>query len=128
MTPLILKGTVTSGQGNGKKYLALPWVLSQMKAKLGYTPYLGTLNLKLTAQSIPHRKQLMKAKTETISPAEGYYTGLLIKAHINVLECAIVLPQVKNYPENTLEIVAPSYLREKLHLKDGDTVEVTVTV
>jgi riboflavin kinase len=44
------------------------------------------------------------------------------------VKCAIVIPDVPNYPEDVLEIVAPVNLREKLQLKDGDHVEIEVTL
>ncbi len=99
-----------------------------MEAKLGYTPFLGTLNLKLDADSVARRKQLKRAKPEVICPAEGYCVGFLVKARINGLECGIVLPEVKDYPIDLLEIVAHSCLRGSLCLKDGDVVQVAVNV
>ncbi len=128
MKTLIFKGTVVSGQGSGKKFLSLPWVLSQVEAKLGYTPFLGTLNLRLDSCSAARKKQLAKAKTENICPAEGYCVGLLVAARISGWECAVVLPQVKSYPEDMLEVIAPINLREQLQLKDGDSAKVSVTL
>ncbi len=128
LTNLFLKGKVISGQGSGKKFLGLPWVFSQIEAKLGYAPFLGTLNLKLDANSVNRRKRLIKAKSETIFPSKGYCVGLLVKARLNGLDCGIVLPQVPSYPNNLLEIVAATCLRESLHLKDGDAVEVAAVV
>ncbi len=63
-----------------------------------------------------------------ICHAEGYCAGLLFKAFIADLECAIVLPQVGNYPPDILEIIAPLNLRTALNLKDGDKLDVTVHV
>jgi riboflavin kinase, archaea type len=121
-----LEGTVFTGEGNGKKYLALPWVNQQLKEKLGYSPYLGTLNLKLTAENIKRKKKLLKAESAIICPPEGYCVGLLFKTSIKSLECAVVVPQVENYPEDVLEIIAHVNLRDTLRLKDGDIVSVSV--
>ena len=128
MNSITLEGTVITGEGNGKKYMGLPWVKQQVKEKLGYTPYLGTLNLKLTKENVAHRKLLFKAKSTIICPVEGYCVGLLFKAVISGLECAVVVPQVKGYPENVLEVIAPVNLRNALKLKDGDAVTVSVHV
>lgn len=126
MKTISFTGAVITGQGNGRKYLALPWVLSQIEEKLGYTPFLGTLNLNLTADSMNRKKQLAKAKAVEICPAEGYCMGLIFHAFIGKLECAVVAPKVEGYPADLLEIIAPVDLRKKLHLKDGDAVMVTV--
>jgi riboflavin kinase len=126
MGNVTFEGKVVSGQGSGRKYLALPWVKSQIEEKLGYTPYLGTLNLKLTAQSVTRKEQLVKAKAMEIRPAEGYCMGLVFKASVSAIECAVVAPKVEGYPANLLEIIAPIDLRRQLHLKDGDALKVTV--
>ena len=126
MKTVSFTGEVISGQGSGRKYLALPWVKSQIEEKLGYTPFLGTLNLKLTAESINHKAQLAKAKAVEICPAEGYCMGLIFHTCIGELECAIVAPKVEGYPADLLEIIAPVDLRKRLRVKDGDAVTVTV--
>jgi riboflavin kinase len=123
-----LNGKVFSGQGEGKKLIELPWVSRQIKEKLGFTPYHGTLNLRLSEESVKHRRTLEKAAVMRVCPAEGYCTGLLFKAFIAGLECGVVIPEVENYPENVLEVVASVCLREKLQLRDGDEVTVTVSV
>jgi riboflavin kinase len=116
---------VFSGTGEGKKYLILPWVKRQVEEKLGFTPYPGTLNILLSEESAKRRKLLVTADAMKICPAEGYCNGILHKAHIGGLECAIVIPEVASYPDDYLEVIAADYLRAKLQLKDGDTVTVT---
>ena len=128
MNKTSFEGKVFTGEGNGKKYLAIPWVKQQVKEKVGFTPFLGTLNLKLTKENAARKKLLSQAKSATISPAEGYCVGLLFKAAISGLDCAVIVPQVKDYPDNVLEVVAQVNLRETLKLKDGDSVTVSVYV
>ena len=128
MKNLTFEGKVVTGEGNGKKYLAIPWVKQQIEEKLGFTPFLGTLNLKLTEESVAKRKLLNKAASATICPQEGYCVGLLYKATICSVECAIVVPKVEGYPENILEVIAAVNLRETLKVKDGDAVSLTINV
>jgi riboflavin kinase len=123
-----LEGIVFTGEGNGKKYLALPWVKKQLEEKLGYSPFLGTLNLKLIGESVKHKKILLKVESSVICPAEGYCVGRLFKASIDGTTCAVIVPQVKGYPENVMEVIAQVNLRETLKLKEGDTVTVLVQV
>ena len=123
-----LTGTVLSGGGDGKKFLELPWVERQITEKLGFTPYPGTLNLELTEESIKRRKLLEKVAHVKVSPAEGYYSGLLFKAFIGILECAIVVPEVPGYSKNLLEVIASVNLRKTLQLEDGFEVTVMVNV
>ena len=125
MKQTTLTGTVFTGTGEGKKYLTLPWVKHQLEEALDYTPYPGTLNLKLSKQNAAHRKLLETPNATRIQPAQGYSTGILYKAHIGKRECAIIIPENPTYPRDYLEIIAPDYLREKLKLKDGDKITVT---
>lgn len=128
LNTITLNGKVISGEGNGKKYLSLPWVKKQVEEKLGFTPYLGTLNLQLSTGSVARRKLLEKTSALQIFPPEGYCAGLVFKACISGTECGIVIPQVKNYPKSLLEIIAPENLREKFHLTDGKKISVTVNL
>ena len=128
MKTVSFTGAVISGKGSGRKYLALPWVKLQIEEKLGYIPFLGTLNLRLTAASIKRKNQLAKAKAMEIRPAEGYCMGLIFHAFVGKLECAVVAPEVEGYPANLLEIIAPVDLRKRLRVKDGDTVTVTLAL
>lgn len=123
-----LIGTVISGDGNGKKFLELPWVKQQIMEKLNFSPYSGTLNLRLTEESMKRRKLVERAPAETIFPAEGYYKGALFKTFIGILECAIVIPEVPDYPENLLEVIASVNLRRTLQLENGSEVTVTVNL
>lgn len=128
MKKIFFEGTVFSGSGEGKKFVALPWVKGQIQEKLGFEPFFGTLNIRLSKQSAEQKKLLQTAKATAIKPAEGYCPGNLINAKIGALPCAIVTPQITSYPKDTLEIIAAVNLREKLNLKDGSAVTVEVVV
>jgi riboflavin kinase len=123
-----LCGRVFSGEGEGEKFVDLPWVKRQIEAKLGFIPYSGTLNLRLSEESVKRRKLLEKAHSIKVCPAEGYCNGVLIKASIGTLECVIVVPEIAGYPMNVLEIIASVNLREKLQLEDGAEVAVSVNL
>jgi riboflavin kinase len=123
-----LNGKVFSSRGEGKKFLELPWVKRQIKQKLGFSPYPGTLNVRLSEESVKRKKLLEKAHPIKVYPADGYCSGKLIKALIGKLECAIVVPEVAGYPKEVLEIIAPVNLRETLQLEDGCAVTVTVNL
>jgi riboflavin kinase len=125
---LLLKGKVSSGSGEGAKFTELRWVRRQIAQKLGFTPYPGTLNIRLTEDNVKF-KLLKKSKSIQISPANGFCRGTCFNAYLmDNLKCAIVIPEVANHPESLLEVVASMNLREKYHLKDGDTVEVKIVL
>ncbi len=124
MQQIILRGKIAAGHGEGKKFLDLLWVKKQIQEKLHFTPYPGTLNLILTNESVPFRALLKKTQYARIEPAEGFYDGIAIPALINSQKCAIIVPKIKNYPKNMIEIIAPLNLRQILKIKDGDEVSV----
>ena len=128
MKRIKLNGTVFSGGGEGKNFLDLPWVKRQIEKKLGFAPYPGTLNVMLSEESVKRRKLLEKAHPIKVCPSDGYCNGVLFKAFIGTLECAIVVPEVAGYPKGVLEIIASVNLREMLQLEDGGEVTVTVNL
>ncbi|MGB9675729.1 MAG: DUF120 domain-containing protein [Candidatus Bathyarchaeales archaeon] len=123
-----VRGKVFSGSGEGAKFVSLPWVKRQITEKLGFTPYNGTLNIRLDKESVVLKRRVMKkANAIKIIPQEGFCQGKLFKAvFMDELECAVVIPEVEGYPEDMIEIVAKVNLREKFQLKDDDTVKVKI--
>jgi len=120
-------GKIFSGNGEGARFIELSWVKEQISEKLGFTPYLGTLNVRLTENDIGNKGLLKKAKAVDICPTEGFCQGKCFEAYfMNKLKCGIIVPEVANYPKNVIEIIAPVNLREKFHLKDGDLVDVVI--
>ena len=97
-----------------------------MKEKLGFTPYQGTLNIRLTAESIENRRLLMKSDRLEIAPTAGYCAARLFKASVGNAACAVVVPEVSGYPEGVIEVIAPNNLRKMLHLVEGSMIEVKV--
>ncbi len=57
---IVFKGTVFSGKGEGRKFIELPWVKRQIEEKLGFTPYSGTLNIRLIKRSAKSKKNCLK--------------------------------------------------------------------
>jgi riboflavin kinase len=125
---IVFRCKVFSGTGNGRKFVGLPWVKQQVQEKLGFSPYAGTLNIRLTEEGKKKKILLEKAKGMVVEPQAGYCPGIMFKACIGTLECAVVIPQIPNYPSAVLEIIAPVCLRDHLKLVDGSLVTVLVSV
>lgn len=127
MQTLRLTGKVVQGTGEGAKFLGLEWVKKQIQEKLGFMPFPGTLNVKLASSSMQSWNMLMTAQSMEIAPARGHCRGKIFAAHVNDMECGVVVPLVVGYSEDLVEVVAPFSLRKKLALADGDSVEIEVT-
>ena len=126
MKQVEFRGKVSSGKGEGRRFLGFPWVRHQIKDKLGFTPYAGTFNLTLSEESSKRKKLLEEAGVHKICPPEGYCAGLIFKASIRNFECGVVIPEVEGYPHDVLEVVASVNLKQEFKLKDGDEITVTV--
>ena len=125
---ITIEGTVFSGKGRGKKFVELTWFKQQVEEKLGFSPYLGTLNLRLLKKEAEKRELLETKGSLTVEPQTGHYSGLLFKANIEGMECAAVIPIMPNYPKDVLEVISPVYLRDSLKLADGNLVTVSINV
>jgi riboflavin kinase len=124
---LVLKGRTFTGKGEGAKFIGLRWVKEQIEEKLGFLPYPGTLNIRLTQDSLRVKTALTKRNGLQICPVTGYFGGVLYRARLQNVECAIVVPEIAGYPEDVVEVVASVNLRERLGLRDGASVEFEVT-
>ena len=129
MDKIKIDGTVFSGESEGKKFLDLPWVKQQIKEQLGFAPHPGTLNVWLSEESMKRKKQLLeKVHPTKICPAHGHCNASIVRAAIGTIECAVVVPEVADYPEYVLEIIAAVNLRDTFQLEDGSNVTVTFTL
>ncbi len=129
-----LEGTVFTGLGEGAYYIGKEHYRKQFLEKLGFEPYPGTLNLKLSGDYDA------KARAELESyPAveiEGFKnedrTFGLVKCYPaligNKVKGALVTALRSHYDVSVLEIIAPVCLRKHLNLKDGNKVKVEVTI
>ncbi|MCW4020677.1 MAG: CTP-dependent riboflavin kinase [Candidatus Bathyarchaeota archaeon] len=121
-----VKGKVFTGLSEGKRFIELPWVNEQIKVKLGFEPFPGTLNLSLSPD-VQVGKLLSAFEGWKVLPKEGYSSGRFYRALINGrVACGVVRPEVPDYPEDVIEVVASVCLREEFGLEDGDEVEVEI--
>ncbi len=127
---LILKGRVISGIGEGRYYVSLPQYKRQFIKLLGFIPFHGTLNVKLSKEQGVIRRRLEEEEGIRIS---GFVTETrtfgdvkAFKCRINGIEGAIIIPQRTHYDKSIVEVIAPVKLRDVLKLEDGDEVEIEV--
>ena len=123
-----LTGKVITGLGEGQYYISLEGYRTQFIEKLGFTPYPGTLNVKLDTPSVDIRKGI-SADLEISGFTKDNRTfgrGSCFNIMIMDINGAVIVPEHTHYPEDIIEIIAPVNLREYLKLRDGSTVEVEV--
>jgi riboflavin kinase len=129
---ITLEGVVFTGLGEGAYYVTRDHYRKQFIEKLGFDPYPGTLNLKLTSEyDIKTRSELeaypaievegFKSEDRTFGPVKCYPAIIENKvkgALVSALRC--------HYNSSVIEVIAPLCLRRHLTLKDGHKVKVEV--
>jgi len=129
---ITLEGTVFTGLGEGAYYTSNEGYRKQFIEKLGFDPYPGTLNLKLTTDyDIKTRSELeaypsieiegFKREERSFGPVNCYPATLQ-----NSVKAAIITALRSHYDVSVIEIIAPVNLRKALKLKDGHKVKVEV--
>ena len=126
---LHFSGEVASGLGEGRYYLSQPGYIVQFQERLGYTPYPGTLNIRVDPKELLRigtvrdwdgiRIDGFQASGRTFGGATCY------GGRINGRSCHLIRPDRSHY-QDVVEVIAPESLRESLSVRDGDTVTVEV--
>jgi len=132
-----LRGDVTSGMGEGRHYISLSGYMRQFESKLGYEPFLGTLNVELASESVRERGRLTSYEPVTIEgwedeertygPAYCYPATVENEAGEAHEACHVITPERTHHGDDQLEVIAPVKLREALDLDDGSTLTVRVS-
>jgi riboflavin kinase len=125
-----LTGSVITGLGEGKYYMSLAGYRQQFGSLLGFEPYPGTLNIRLSQSSLPIRKKIEAFNWIRIkgfsADSRTFGDARCLPCRIGNVPCAIVIPGRTHYPEDIIEVIAPVALRRQLGVEDSDTVTVEV--
>jgi riboflavin kinase len=131
-----LRGSVTSGMGEGRHYISLPGYMEQFVERLEYEPFHGTLNIDLTDESLRARAGLdsiggvpidgWEGEERTYGPATCYRATVETEAGDTFDPCHVIVPERTHHDERQLEVIAPEKLREELSLADDDLVTIRI--
>jgi len=127
-----LEGVAFTGLGEGAYYVTREGYRKQFIEKLGFDPYPGTLNLKLTTEyDMKTRSELdaypaieikgFENESRTFGSVRCFHALINNKA-----KGAVVCAMRSHYNSSVLEVIAPTYLRGQLKLKDGNKVKVEI--
>ena len=130
------EGKVVSGMGEGAYSMSLGGYREQFKEKLGYEPFLGTLNVRLTDQIYMNaRLELGKHRSILINGfSDGTRTYGWVKcyrASINdgaIESAAVLVLERTHYDDSMLEVIAPISIKNTADVKDGDKIKVQVFI
>ena len=128
---LTISGTVASGLGEGAFYMRQKGYKDQFRKKLWFEPYEGTLNLKISGADLAKLRILQENAGIEISGFEAggrtFGGAKCFLATVGHVDCAVIVP-IRTHHTDVLEVISKHYLRSALGLKDGDIVELIVTL
>lgn len=134
--PVRLRGSVTTGMGEGRHYIPLEGYRIQFVERLGYEPFPGTLNVTLDEESIRHRSQIeslesipidgWEGEDRTYGPADCYPVQIKSGSRETGSPAHAIIPERTHHDEDKLELIAPENLRDSLDLQDGEMLEVEI--
>lgn len=127
---LTLEGELFTGLGEGAYYVSQPGFVRRFEEKLGFKPFMGTLNVRLKGEQLKKRSFMESISCVEI---EGFRNGKRsfgpVKCYPAVVneevEACVIRPLRTHYGEDVIEILAPVNLRKRLNLKDGDQVGIS---
>ncbi|MDR2240552.1 MAG: CTP-dependent riboflavin kinase [Zoogloeaceae bacterium] len=125
---LLLTGEACSGFGEGAGFTQLAWVRRAFLARLGFAPYPGTFNLRMSGAEWEAARAVMAGKPGIIiAPEAGFCAAKCFHVVIGGrITGAAVFPEVSDYPVDKLEVISAVSVRQALGVKDGDPVAVSV--
>jgi len=126
-----MTGIIFSDLGQAASFMALEWVQTALQQRLGFLPFPATLNVRpkdAADAQVWCRMRRNSAGLALGRDHDGFCEARLFpiavivpaSAETDTIPGAILLPEVKNYPDDKIEIVAPVRLKEHLGVQDGD--------
>jgi CTP-dependent riboflavin kinase len=126
-----INGVVFSDLGQASLFMALDWVQHALQQRLGFAPFPATLNMRPETREDLQAWEAVRSELEGIpleSSVGGFCSARLFRVEIHnpvdarqaTTKGAVLLPEVRGYPKNKIEIVAAVRLKDELGVEDGD--------
>jgi riboflavin kinase len=125
-------GMLVSGSGEGGYYVGQDEYFLQFHDRLGFRPFLGTLNIRLkSVHDIKAKDEMEKMKPIVI---HGFRKENRSFGEIRSYPCiinrkirgAVIVPERTHHPSDIVEIIAPVGIRKTLSLRENDYVHAEV--
>lgn len=127
----VFRGRVFTGFGEGGYYVSMSGYAEQFLQKLGFRPFPGTLNVRLSDPAqIEQRSQLGSLKGIDLHGFSDRRRKMgPVKCFRAMVEGkspgAVLAIERTHYDDSVLEVVSPVNLKKELKLSDGDECTVT---
>ena len=128
---LKFNGTLFTGLNEGRYYISLKGYSKSFIRALGFKPFPGTLNLRLTSEAMIEQRRRLGQMAGTNIPGfsderRSYGPVKVFKAKIaEKYPGGVLAIERTHYDNSVLEVISPLNLRTVLKLKDGEECSVT---
>jgi len=123
---LKIKGVIETGVGEGSFFTGLEWVVEQFEEEMGFKPFPGTLNVRVLKEEVPEMDAFFSSKDFELIPEDPQFCSAWLKrVWIKGILGAAVFPSedVHIHKKEVIEVMSSCHLKDTLHLKDGDEIE-----
>ncbi|MCX6770683.1 MAG: DUF120 domain-containing protein [Candidatus Micrarchaeota archaeon] len=124
----VFSGAVSAGIGKGAHFVSQKEYMGGFKKHLDFSPFAGTLNVKIEGEGIEKRITLRERKPIIVP---GFSRGKATFGKIDCYRCvigglpgAVIFPEMSVHGLQVIEVISPFNLRKKLSLSDGSQVMV----
>jgi len=111
--------------------MSLGWVQKALAERLGFAPFPATLNVRPAEQEDRAVWEAIQDNASLFSRMPGHEGSCLARIYRIAIAAetggarhnsqgAVLLPEVKDYPKDKIEIVAPVHLKDAFGVRDGD--------
>ena len=121
---IVLEGVIASGFDAGACFMSMNHYKKEIKKKLGFDAYPGTLNIKIG------EKQMALLKSIPLIEIRGYKLGIkkfggasCYKAKIKNINGSIIVPELTKHSD-IIEFIAPVHVKSELMIRDGEKIKI----
>ena len=116
-------GAITLGLGEGSYFMSMQHYKNEIKKKLGFAAYPGTLNLR-SAKAVKFDNKKAVRISGFNSGKNKFGGAACYRARLKNVEGAIIVPDLTRHEGNIIEFIAPVHIKSKLKLRDGEKIEI----
>ena len=131
---LEFRGTIISGMGEGAYYMSMKGYTKQFKAKLGYIPFPGTLNVKLKDKVYTEAKRSLDTHDGIMINgfSDGKRTYGWVKCYPakinNSIDSALITLERTHYDDSVIELISHTNIKKAAKLSTGSQISVRIPI
>ena len=127
---IVIVGEVVSGLFEGAYYISKEGYMRQIEERLGFTPFPGTLNVKISGEYYDKRRNVERRpgiRLDGFTDGERAFGAAMCYPLVlnDEVEGAMIVAERTTHDYSVMEIISPYYLRRKMSLADGDVIKVS---